>query len=151
MRQAGGQAFAPTAAPSQLRLILPRQALLAGLPLTTHELGEWENLGPLNTGSTVRRRCCDTVGGVSPSQGFCVVTGSPLTHPSSSLSLSRSQLLCNRTEMFHHPSGCHWILVTCGWHVYSPSSTRKDSLLFTTVASANYVLTCRTARAARFN
>lgn len=149
------------AAPSQLRL---RQALLASLPLTAHELGEWENLGPLNTGCTMRRRCCDTVGGGASHllQSFCVVTGSPLTRPSLSLSLSLSCCVTEQTcsiipwgatESWSHAGSLD--LLTCRLHVYSPSPTRIGSLLFTTIASANYVLTCRPGwgphRATRFN
>ncbi len=57
MWQAG---IAPTAAPSQLRLILPCQDRLAGLPLIAQEWGEWEKLDPSDSGCIIFGQYSDT-------------------------------------------------------------------------------------------
>lgn len=57
MWQAG---IAPTAAPSQLRLILLCQDWLVGLPLTAHEWGEWEKLDPSGTACIMFWQYSDT-------------------------------------------------------------------------------------------
>lgn len=57
MWQAG---IAPTAAPSQLRLILLCQDRLAGLPLTAHKVGEWKKLDPPDTGCMMFGQYSDT-------------------------------------------------------------------------------------------
>ena len=67
MWQAG---IAPTAAPSQLRLILLCQDRLAGLPLTAHEWGEWEKPDPPDAGCIMFGQSSDTTGRGAQYQTF---------------------------------------------------------------------------------